>query len=365
MKHLRRTFPALVGVALATTLVACETDDSDTTSDTKPNVSTASDAPQAEGQDAEVFDLYNEALDNLDIDRFDSDDIRLYDGTGDFEYTLADINGDDLPEMLVAALGETFSNVKVFTVDAAGVVETDALFPYGAATAGGGRAAFHTSADGDGVFRSLGKSGTGEYTTSRWTLEGDQMVEGQKWEYRIDQIPADLEEEQAEVEWTSTDDRTLLGGDDATQDTEDRGDGPNPDPPATDDADQADDVPADTSDRLPQTDFALAEDTGTTCGTVDGVTVTAGSATTCGFAMNVAQQALQPGTWAAGIAPSATVTAPWGSTTVTASSPATEQIYTLDCNSGTDHARASCTGGNNAEVRFEKTEQGGLMYLLG
>ncbi|MEJ6549491.1 hypothetical protein PQI66_08040 [Corynebacterium sp. USCH3] len=361
-----RTLTALSAVTLAASLAACGSDNTGTDSDTTPTASatTGDNVASTEDQNAEVFELYNEALDNLDTDRFTSDDVTLYDGTGEFEYTVTDINGDDLPEMLVSAVGETFSNAKVFTVDAAGLVETDQLFADGAATGGGGRAEFHTSAEHDGVFKTLGRSGNGQYATTRWTLEGDEMVEGDdKWDYRIDRKPADLEEEQIEVEWTPVEDRSLLGGDVAS-DTEDQGNGPNPEPPspANDDADQA---PADAGSSLPQDDFALPEQTGTTCGTVDGVRVVAGSATSCGFAMNVAQQALQPGSWGPGIAPDATVTAPWGSTTVTASSPTTGESYTLDCTSGTDHARASCTGGNNAQVTFEKSAEGGLMYLLG
>ncbi|MGP9623716.1 hypothetical protein ACT3S7_12190 [Corynebacterium sp. AOP34-AQ2-28] len=349
---------------LATSLVACDGDEADTTSGTTPqSESTGDNVASTEDQNAEVFELYNEALDNLDASRFTSDDVTLYDGTGAFQYTVTDVNGDDLPELLVSAVGETFSNAKVFTVDAAGLVETDQLYADGAATGGGGRAEFHTSAGHDGVFKTLGRSGSGEYTTSKWALEGDEMVEGQSWEYRSDRKPADLAEQQVEVEWTPVDDRSLLGGD-ATQDTEDQADGPNPDRPTLPE-DDADEGPADAGGSLPQDDFALPEQTGTTCGTVDGVRVVAGSATSCGFAMNVAQEALQPGSWGPGVAPDATVTTPWGSTTVTASSPTTWETYTLDCTSGTDHARASCTGGNNAEVRFEKDAQGGLMYLLG
>lgn len=364
-----RTATALSAVALAATLTACGSSDDDTTSDTAPTTDTATGVEETPDDDpnAERRDLYNEALDglSLDNDRFTSDDAILYDGTGEFEYALADVDGDDAPELLASAIGETFSNAKIFTVTDGELVETDELFAYGAATAGGGRAALHTSANADGVFRSIGQSASGETWTNRWTLEGDRMVEDDaQWHYRIDQVPDDLAAEQVEVTWTPADDRSTLDRMGATDDAEDQVDGPNPDRPTPPEGD-ADEAPADTGGSLPQDDFASPDQTGTTCGTVDGVTVTAGSATSCGFAMNVAQQALQPGSWGPGVAPDATVTAPWGSTTVTASSPATGETYTLSCNSGTDAARASCTGGNNAEVRFEKSAQGGLMYLLG
>ncbi|MDN5684750.1 hypothetical protein [Corynebacterium glyciniphilum] len=365
----RRTLTATAAALILTAaLTACGSDDASNTSDATPQPATTdADTTQAEDPNAEIRDLYNQALDGLSLenDRFTSDDAILYDGTGRFEYALADVDGDDAPELLASAVGATFSNAKVFTVTDGELVETDELFAYGAATAGGGRAALHTSANADGVFRSIGQSASGETWTNRWTLEGDRMVEDDaQWHYRIDQVPDDLAAEQVEVTWTPADDRSTLDRMGETDDAEDQVDGPNPDRPTPPEGD-ADEAPADTGGSLPQDDFASPDQTGTTCGTVDGVTVTAGSATSCGFAMNVAQQALQPGSWGPGVAPDATVTAPWGSTTVTASSPATGETYTLSCNSGTDAARASCTGGNNAEVRFEKSAQGGLMYLLG
>ncbi|MDN6386313.1 hypothetical protein [Corynebacterium sp. AOP40-4SA-5] len=363
-----RTTTAVVAALALTTLAACG-DDAGSTSDATSPTDTTTDA---DDPNAELRDLYNEALDglNLDNDRFTDEDnaAPLYDSTGEFEYSLVDIDGDDTPEMLVAAIGDPFKISKVFAVADGSLIETDQLFADGAATGGGSRAGFHTSAEHNGVFKTLGRSGNGQYVTSRWSLEGDQMVEGQTWEYRIDQIPSDLDAEQAEIQWTSTDDRSALdhiGEADDADGADDQGDGPNPDlPGATSDSGDSSGS-ATSGGSLPQTDTASPDQTGTECGTVDGVTVTAGSATSCGFAMNVAQQALHPGSWEPGVAPDATVTPPWGQTTVTASSPATGQTYTLSCNSGTDPFYANCSGGNNARIQFNKTAQGGLMYLLG
>lgn len=323
MRPLQRTAMTLTAGLLATSLVACDGDEADTTSGTTPqSESTGDNVASTEDQNAEVFELYNEALDNLDASRFTSDDVTLYDGTGAFQYTVTDVNGDDLPELLVSAVGETFSNAKIFTVDAAGLVETDQLFPYGAATAGGGRAELHTSSSGDGVFRSLGQSASGEYSTTRWTLEGDQMVESDdKWDYRIDQKPADLEEEQGEIEWTSTDDRSLLGGD-AAQDTEDQGDGPNPDrPDASTEPDAEGEAPADTGGRSK----------------ADYPNFGANSATSDEFARAVYNQFIEEYIATGNTSPSLQV-----------ASPTTGETYTMTCTPSTMYV--TCTGGNNANV---------------
>lgn len=322
MRPLQRTAMTLTTGLLAISLVACDGDDADTTSGTTPHSeSTGGNVASTEDQNAEVFELYNEALDNLDADRFTNDDVMLYDGTGAFQYTVTDINGDDLPELLVSALGETFSNTKVFTVDAAGLVETDQLFADGAATGGGGRAEFHTSAEHDGVFKTLGRSGSGEYKTSKWTLEGDQMVEGQAWEYRSDRKPADLAEQQVEVEWTPTEDRSLLGGTGAATGGDKAPDnGPNPERPSStnDDADEA------------------ATDTGGRSKS-DYPNFGANSATSDEFARVVYNQFIAEYLATGNTSP-----------TLNVASPVTGESYTMTCAPSTNYV--TCTGGNNANV---------------
>ncbi|MGN0095942.1 MAG: hypothetical protein ACI38U_07760 [Corynebacterium sp.] len=320
----RRTLTSLSAAALTATLVACGSDDADTASGTTPTTSatTGGNVASTEDQNAEVHSLYNEVLDNLDTDNFTSDDAVLYDRTGAFEYSIVDINGDDLPEMLVAAVGETFSNARVYTVDAAGVVETDALFAYGAATGGGGRAEFHTSAESRGVFKTLGRSGNGQYTTTRWTLEGDEMVEGDdKWDYRSDRKPDDLAKEQVEVEWTPVGDRSLLGGD-AASDTEAPDDGPNPDRP---------DAPAE-----PDADAEAPADTGGRS-KADFPNFGGNSATSDQFARAVYNQFIEEYIATGNTSPSLQV-----------ASPTTGETYTMTCTPSTMYV--TCTGGTDASV---------------
>lgn len=102
---------------------------------------------------------------------------------------------------------------------------------------------------------------------------------------------------------------------------------------------------------------------GGTCGTLDGAKVTAGESTSCGFAMNVAAQALQP------VYRPDTISSPdangyAGIATVTATSPSTGQTYTMQCGIGSAAVSSVCTGGNNAQVRIDKAGNGSLLYLV-
>jgi hypothetical protein len=102
---------------------------------------------------------------------------------------------------------------------------------------------------------------------------------------------------------------------------------------------------------------------GGTCGVLDGAKVTAGESTSCGFAMNVAAQALQP------VYGPDTISSPdangyAGVATVTATSPSTGQTYTMQCGIGSAASSSVCTGGNNAQVTVSKNGNGSLLYLV-
>ncbi|WP_051259901.1 LppP/LprE family lipoprotein [Corynebacterium sputi] len=84
---------------------------------------------------------------------------------------------------------------------------------------------------------------------------------------------------------------------------------------------------------------------GGNCGQYDGATVTAGDSTSCGFAMAVAQEALQPIYSDIGMGYKATVSA---------TSPETGDTYSMECTIGSDASLSTCRGGNNAKVEIEK-----------
>lgn len=379
MSDSRKVAACIAALTVAATLAACGDSDSETTDGTSESRSAQGGESTGDGDDRDdgedqLRDLYADVLDRADEFEFQNEDFRTRsDFTGEYEYAVTDINADNRPELLLKAVAPEISVVRVFSsTEDIRLIEPGKLFGEGAASAGGERLGFYTAADHDGVLASDGRSGSGQLRTTEWALDGDEMQEtGQTWEYRIDRVPGDLDSAQVVVPWTDINDRSALDdmsvAEDAADSPEPDHDGPNPDPPAGsssgsasgDDGDSA----ASSGGSLPQSATASPGQIGGDCGTVDGVTVTAGDATSCGFAMNVAQEALHPGSWGPGVAPDPTVTAPWGSTTVTTSSPATGETYTLDCSSGTDPFGASCRGGNDASVRFHKQGYGGLMYL--
>lgn len=146
------------------------------------------------------------------------------------------------------------------------------------------------------------------------------MVEGDEWHYRIDQVPADLAEEQVEVEWTPVDDRSLLGGTGATTGgDEDQGDGPNPDRPDTPSEPDAE-APADTGGRS-KADFP---------------NFGANSATSDEFARIVYNAFI-----AEYVATGTT------NPTLNVASPVTGESYTMTC---TYNTNVTCSGGNGATV---------------
>lgn len=362
--HRAASLAATIAVTGGLALTACGSD-SDNTEPADPTISEASaqDAPGTpdkdntdDDPDAALKDLYNDALDSLDPTSFDDPDGPTVDFNGQFEYALVDVTGDGTQDLLVKALGSEFSAVRVLVPadDNSELIEPSTVFHEGAGSGGGARMSVQISGDG-GVMESNGSSASGEFTTVEWEFDGTEMQEGQSWQYRSDQMPTDMDAEN--IDWTSTDDRGAidrLGGDEA--DRPERGDGPNPERGSS----GADDSAADSAGSEGSGSSAMLSDpiqTGGECGQIDGATVTAGDATTCGFAMTVAQQAMQasytPDMMASGVA------------TVTANSAATGETYTMNCTIGSAGGTANCTGGNGAEVRIEKPGNGSLLYLVG
>lgn len=378
----RATGLAALLTATVLTVTACGSDDDSTTfrkttgatdGTASPVDGDAGDGDAAAAKADRLMHLYGGVLDDLDLADFRDPDVTAGDLTGDFEYAVSDLDADKTPELLIQAKGTEFSAVRVYgaTEDATKTVTPAKIFHAGAAGAGGSRMNVMSTTDNSGLLATSGQAGNGQTETVLWTFDGSEMAEsGQNWNYRIDQVPSDLSSREQKIDWTPAGD--LSGLDALGEGTSAVGAGGDdgPQPTTAGDAGDAGDTgnsgaSASSGGTLPQSATAPDSQIGGTCGTVDGATVTAGSATSCGFAMAVAQQALQPGTWGPGVAPDPTVTAPWGSTTVTATSPSTGETYTMSCSSGTDSFYAHCSGGNGAEVRFEKRGQGGLMGLLG
>lgn len=375
---------AVVTVA-ALTLSACGSDDAEGSDQVSENSGTSDDeefpmsgnggsgdggkddhgkdaAAEAGKDTGKLKRLYSGTLDDLDVDDFRDPDATV-DLTGDYEYAVSDLNADKNPELLVKAVGKEFSAVRVYGAsdDNTTTVASSKIFHDGAASAGGSRMSVQTTSDSSGLLATSSQAGNGQTETVLWTFDGSEMTEsGQSWNYRIDQIPADLTAVEQNIDWTPVSDLSALEGMDSSA-AEDvaPGSGPKPDPVGgaggTGGA-------ASSGGTLPQSATAPASQIGGTCGTVDGATVTAVGPTSCGFAMAVGQQAMQP-VYGPGVAPDPTVTGPAGTATVTATSPTNGQTYTMTCNIGSSGGTAVCSGGNNAQVRVSK-EPTGLLSLV-
>ena len=156
-------------------------------------------------------DPYCTVAEGLDVADFEDDVVTGADRhlTGDFEFALVDITGDGEDELLFRAVGNHISATQVFAAGEDGdeLTRIDRNFYAGAASTGGFRAELHAASDGSGLLSSEGQSGTGQYTTEKWTVDGSEMVEtGDGWDFRLDQKPDDLESLQAEIEWGSVGD---------------------------------------------------------------------------------------------------------------------------------------------------------------
>lgn len=379
MTHIRRRSAGLASMLAATALAltACGSD-SDNTEPADPKISEAStqDAPGTPDEDnthddpdAALKDLYNDALDSLDPASFDDPDGPTVDFNGQFEYALVDVTGDGTQDLLVKALGSEFSAVRVLVPadDNSELIEPGKVFHEGAGSGGGARMAVETSGDG-GVIESNGSSASGEFTTVEWEFDGTEMQEGQSWQYRSDQMPADMDAEI--IDWTSVDDRGAIGRLGGKADAPEHGDGPNPDRPTKGGDSDSSSGSEGANGGGDQSAAALAnnpDQVGGTCGQMDGATVTAGDATSCGFAMVVAQEALQSGSWEANVSadpsdPTAPVSP--GASSVTASSPTTGETYQMQCTLGSDMHYVTCTGGNNAMVRVQSAGSSNFGHLV-
>lgn len=328
----------LATVALAVTLTACGSDDSENQGGSSPAVAPgdpASSTHEGADENAELTKLFAEALDNLDPSTFASEGFSPREPTGAYEYAMVDITGDDTPEMLVKSVATEISSIRLIAAneDRTALVEPDHLFGDGAASAGGERLELHTSTNHDGLLASDGRSGTGQYKTTEWELDGDQLREtGNIWEYRIDQKPADLEDAQEEIPWTDSRDRSALDNlgevDDAPETPEGDHDGPNPDRPAL--------VEEPGAEEEPDAGDEPAIDTGGRS-KADYPNFGSNSATSDGFARAVYNAFIDEWTANGNNAP-----------TLTVASPATGETYTMICSASSLYT--SCTGGNNARV---------------
>ncbi|MEJ5998416.1 hypothetical protein [Corynebacterium sp. H130] len=251
-----------------------------------------------ENANTELIDVYSKVLDNPGAYEFNKTDHFTPSGT--YSYAIAEVTGDDRPELLVRAdVKDYWAPVTVFSKPAGGeLFNTKSVVIEGAASAGGGRGQILESKSGTGLYEAAWQSVSPTASVRKFEIRDKELVAtGQE-----EQLPStNLEDaEHKPIEWTLASDRSALNqlGQGQAQ--------PKAEAKAT-----------------------VVEK----CGVVAGVAVATGtSVTSCAFAKSVA-----------GAAQGKT-----GTFTVEAASPVTGQSYAMNCVG--NEAETVCSGGNNAQV---------------
>ncbi|QMV84862.1 hypothetical protein HW450_11055 [Corynebacterium hindlerae] len=256
-------------------------------------------AAALETKHAALIDAYTTVLNNPGAYEFNKTD--RFEPTGTYSYAIAEVTGDDQPDLLLKADARDFwAPVTVFSKPKDGeLFNTREVLIWGAGSAGGGRANIATSPLGNGLFQITGQSIQREWEAELFVVKDHQLVPGNGKAT----VPATnlYSGGYREVEWTPSTDLGPLNQLGASKPAAPKGE--------------------------------ATETIAHKCGVyADTAVFTGTDATSCEFARAVA-------TAAAGKT---------GSFEVTATSPVTNQNYTMNC-SGTD-AETVCTGGNNASV---------------
>ncbi|QTH59249.1 hypothetical protein J5O04_10635 [Corynebacterium hindlerae] len=256
-------------------------------------------AAALETKHAALIDAYTTVLNNPGAYEFNKTD--RFEPTGTYSYAIAEVTGDDQPDLLLKADARDYwAPVTVFSKPKDGeLFNTREVLIWGAGSAGGGRANIATSPLGNGLFQITGQSIQREWEAELFVVKDHQLVPGNGKAT----VPATnlYSGGYREVEWTPSSDLGPLHQLGTSKPAAPKGEATAP--------------------------------IVSTCGmSADTAVFTGTDATSCEFARAVA-------TAAAGKT---------GSFEVTATSPVTNQNYTMNC-SGTD-AETVCTGGNNASV---------------
>lgn len=256
-------------------------------------------AAAPENKHAALIDAYTTVLSNPGAYEFNKTD--RFEPTGTYSYAIAEVTGDDQPDLLLKADARDYwAPVTVFSKPKdSELFNTREVLIWGAGSAGGGRANIATSPLGNGLFQITGQSIEREWNAELFVVNGQQLVPGNGKAT----VPATnlYSGGYREVKWTPSSDLGPLHQLGASKPEVPKGEATTP--------------------------------IVSTCGeSADTAVFTGTDATSCEFARAIA-------TAAAGKT---------GSFEVTATSPVTNQNYTMNC-SGTD-AETVCTGGNNASV---------------
>lgn len=153
--------------------------------------------------------LYAKVLDKIDTYEFlpNSDPDAAFTG---YQYALADMTGDDIPELIVQTDGMV-QWVRVFSAD----VQTNSVIApinslmKGARSAGGFRGSLSGSRNGEYLFYTVLESGTGLAGTQKVTIDGSALKYENFAEYTIGET-SPISEQEVILDFISTTDLSLL-----------------------------------------------------------------------------------------------------------------------------------------------------------
>lgn len=183
MSRIQSFRTVIIGFVVATGLVSCANSDSNETPSTTTVTSTRSvaptteeDIPAAPSRTDTAKDLYTDVLDNPGHYNFQGG--ADYDLTGQYQYALIEMTGDDIPELLlVAESADYISPVRVFsTSDDGTLLTSDDTLVSGASSGGGYRARVAGSPEGNQIFQVEGNASRMVSTARGFILEGDRLV---------------------------------------------------------------------------------------------------------------------------------------------------------------------------------------------
>lgn len=251
-----------------------------------------------------LADAYSNVLDNPEAYEYNL--TSGFEPAGTYSYALAEVTGDDSPELLLQAdASDYWAPVTVFSMPESGALfNTQEVLISGAGSAGGGRAAVASSRSGSGLYQLTWQSVAQSVDVERFAVEDQSLVSaGAKTAVASGDVYAD---DRAEITWTPSTDRSVL------------------------DALESGTWAPPTSSPTPEASAVVKR-----CGAVPGQSVYTGTTeTSCEFAIEVARAVIQ--------------SHGGPSFAVEARSPITKASYSMSCqSSGTE---ITCTGGNNAKV---------------
>lgn len=309
---MRRYLLTILSFATAGALFACGSDSA------PPEPVQSSEKVAGIDARAELADAYANVLNQPDSYEFNRP--VPFRPTGHYSYALADITGDELPELLLRAdVTHQFAPVTVFSKPEGGeLFNTHDVLKTGTDSAAGTRAFIAASGSGNGLYQITAQDGDANYTVEHLILQDQKLIPGNDSNTRSVQDVYD--EEHIRLPWFPTSDRSPLellrsASPSGTKDSATTSAKPSQAPEQT----------------PPQARETIVEECG---GTGPFLVATGTTATSCVFAKAVAQAVPYP-------SDSPTFT-------VEAESPITLKTYTMSCVAS--EAETVCIGGNNAKA---------------